>query len=118
MKKNNNSSSSSNNNNNNNNNSNSNRRTPRSNSNGNSSCNINSIHSYVVVGGCYRIVYRTHRGQQERRMVHVDADPSTWWRDLDDDNTAPAPAPAPVQRKPIINKLTMRLRARYGSKSE
>ncbi len=60
----------------------------------------------------------------QSKYVHVDADPSTWWNDDDAEqypdehcNNA-APAPAPVQRKPIINTLTMRLRSRYGSKSK
>ena len=62
----------------------------------------------------------------QSKYVHVDADPSTWWNDDDAEqypdehcnNAAPAPAPVPVQHKPITNTLTMRLRARYGSKSK
>ena len=58
----------------------------------------------------------------QSKYVHVDADPSTWWNDDDaeqyPDEHCNNAAPAPVQRKPIINTLTMRLRARYGSKSK
>ena len=69
-------------------------------------------------------------GLVQSKYVQVDADPSTWWNDDDAEqypdehcnNAAPAPAPAPapvpVQHKPITNTLTMRLRARYGSKSK
>jgi hypothetical protein len=60
----------------------------------------------------------------QSKCVHVDADPSTWWNDDDTEqypnehcNNA-ATAPAAVQHKPSTNTLTMRLRARYGSKSK
>ena len=110
-------------NNNNNNNSNS------SNSNSNSNSSSSSSNGYVPT---MMNVTRPCRGWfgggwcnlVQSKYVHVDADPSTWWND-DDAGQYPdehcnnaAPAPAPVQRKPIINTLTMRLRSRYGSKSK
>ena len=119
-------------NNNNNNNSNNNNNNSSNSSNSNSNSNSSSSsNDYVPTTMEVRRPCRGWFGGEwcdlvQSKYAPVDADPSTWWNDDDREqypdehcnNAAPAPAPAPVQRKPIINKLTMRLRARYGSKSE
>ena len=117
---------------NNNNNNNSNSSNSNSNSNSNSSSSSSSS-SYVptmmnVTRPCRRQCGRWVDGVQQwcdmvqSKYVHVDADPSTWWNDDDaeqyPDEHCNNAAPAPVQHKPITNTLTMRLRARYGSKSK